>query len=55
MGIAWALTSGVTRSSLCGVEPLDTKRRIKQSLGTDHTLNDAMMSPLRGRVRRTGA
>lgn len=51
----WALTSGVTRSSLCGVEPLDTKRRIEQSLCTDNPRNDAMMSSLRGRVRRTGA
>lgn len=55
MGNVWALTSGVTRSSLCGVEPLDTKRRIEQSLGTDHTLTDAMMGSLRGRVRSTGA
>ena len=53
--IEWALTRGVTGSNLCGVEPLDTKHRIEQSLGTDHTLTDAMMSSLRGHVRCTGA
>jgi hypothetical protein len=37
------------------VDPLDMKRGIEQSQGTDHALADAMMSSLRGHVRRTGA